>query len=108
VTLRIRGETFRQHPRTSPLAPPPTCGTRPRLQGRPVGDPVEPIAERILVADGARPSSEYEEDGLKGVLGIVMVVEDTSTEVQDHGSVALYQNRKGILSDPLLSGDESL
>ena len=67
------------------------------LGGDPAGDPVEPGGDRAAVADRAGLAGQDEEDGLRGVLGVVAVAEDPAAGAQDHRRVTLDQDAEGGL-----------
>jgi hypothetical protein len=76
----------------------PTFGKgSPGFQGGSVGDAVQPATEHIALADGPGLANEDKKGRLKGIFGIVPVAQDTATDGQDHGSMALHQGGKGSL-----------
>jgi hypothetical protein len=76
-----------------------------RFEGRAVGDAVEPLAEPFGLSQAARLLDEYEERGLEGVFGVLVVAEDAPADAEDHRSVPPHQRgeRGGIAR-----GDEPL
>ena len=58
---------------------------------------VEPGAEPVGIADGEGLAGEHEEDGLEGVLGVVLVTQELSADAQDHRPVARHQRGEGVL-----------
>jgi len=57
----------------------------------PASDLEKPWAERLPDAERSRLTGQDEERGLKGVFGIVPIVQDGLTRVEDHRAVALDQ-----------------
>jgi len=53
---------------------------RPRPQGQAVGDAVQPAADRIDLANGARLPSEREEGGLEHILGVVSIAHEPAAQ----------------------------
>ena len=45
------------------------------LASRAERNTVEPVAQQIGVSNGAHPAGQYEEDGLEGILGVLVVAE---------------------------------
>src|SRR5215469_8346174 len=64
---------------------------RARGAGRAVTHAMKPARQRVGLADRARPAHQDQERGLKGVLGVVRVVQNTPTDAEDHRAVPLDQ-----------------
>ena len=56
-------------------------------------DSVEPVCQKIRVADRACLVSQHEEDGLERVFGVVKVAQKLMTEVKNHRAVP--RNERG-------------
>ena len=59
---------------------------------------MEPGAERVADPERAGLAGEDEEDGLEGVLGLVLVAERGAADAPDHRPVALDQQGEGRLA----------
>ena len=59
-----------------------------------VGHAVQPAADRVPFANAAGLAGEDEEGGLKSVLGVCVIAEQTPTNVHDHRLVAPDQFRE--------------
>src|SRR6516162_9073603 len=57
---------------------------------------IEPAGDRVLCMDRPRFAGEDEERCLEGVLGVVLMSQNTSTNTHDHGAVPIEQRREGI------------
>ena len=57
--------------------------------------PVQPVAQQVGVADRPRLAGQDEEDGLEGVLGMVMVAQELSADAQNHRPVPRHQRSEG-------------
>ena len=79
------------------FSPPPLGGGRPRLQRRLVGHPVEPVGKQLPRGNRRRPADEDEEGGLKGILGVVVVVEDTAAHTPHHRPMPPHKGCKSRL-----------
>ena len=71
-----------------------TSEPTPRLAGRAKRDPIEPVTQLVGVADRSSLASQDEEDGLEGVLGVV-VIQELAADVHDHGPVSRHQGGEG-------------
>ncbi len=71
------------------------------LAGGAQGDAVEPGPERIRVADRSGPSRQDEEDGLEGVLGMVVIAQELAADAEHHRPVAGHDGGEGGLVDRL-------
>ena len=69
---------------------PPPGGRASALQGRLVGDPVQPVPQPLPRDDGGRLAGQDEEGGLEGVLGVV-VAEHAAADAQHHRPVPADQ-----------------
>ena len=69
------------------------CGVLARLDGDPVGDPMEPAANRIAASDRPRLTNQDQERGLEGILGRVRIPKHGPARFQDHGPMTLDQRR---------------
>jgi hypothetical protein len=69
-------------------------GPRPRLQGRPRRDPVQPGPERPWPLEGSGLAGQDEERGLKAILGGVGVGQHAAADAQDERSVSADQGRE--------------
>jgi hypothetical protein len=58
---------------------------------------MEPAGQGLAIPDGCPFPSENQKGGLEGILGILMVLEDTAADAHHHGTVPLYKHRKGCL-----------
>jgi hypothetical protein len=65
------------------------CGILARLDGDPIGDPMEPAAERIAASDRPRLTNQDQECGLEGIFGPVRVPKHGPARFQDHGPMTL-------------------
>ncbi len=79
----------------------PLSSLPPRLgPGRPAGDPTgraeEPGGNGRLPPDRSGLQGQHREGRLRGILGLVGVVENRLTGMQDHGAVAIDQRCKGF------------
>jgi hypothetical protein len=66
-----------------------------RFQGGTEGDTVQPVGDPLPRPDGRRFAGEDQKGRLKGVLGIVVVVEKTAAHALDHRAVTMDQGFKG-------------
>jgi hypothetical protein len=79
------------HLRHLPLARPPLGGCGPRLQRRLLGHAVEPVGDHLPRYDRGRLADEDEEGGLEGVLGVVVIAQDTAAHTPDHRAMPTHQ-----------------
>src|SRR5205823_2433470 len=68
---------------------------RPGLERRLVSHPVKPVPHLRSGSDRRRLTDEDEKGGLEGVLGIVMILEDTPTEAPDHRAMSAHKRFQG-------------
>ncbi len=61
-------------------------------------DAVEPVAQEVGIADGSRPPRQHEEDGLEGVLGMLVVAQELPADAQHHRTVASHECGEGGLT----------
>ena len=101
------GSPARRH-RRAPLEATVAGGRRPGARRGPVGDLVQPGAERIPHPEPARPLHQDQERGLEGVLGVVRVSQHAPADPQDHRPVPLHQDREGQLGGLAPVGGEPL
>ena len=67
---------------------------------------MEPRAERVVDPERAAFEHEHQECGLQGVLGFMVIPEDTPAGAQHHGAVPLDQRRKRQLGRLVAAGRE--
>src|SRR5262249_21653103 len=67
------------------------------LLGSTVSHAKEPTAQRNLRAQRTGLAIKDQEGGLKGVLRIVLVIQDATTQAQDHGAVPADQRYESTL-----------
>jgi hypothetical protein len=70
------------------------AASRPDSAGGPVGDTVQPARQRSVLADGSHPSRQDEEGGLEGVLGVLLVPEQSPANAQHHRPVSAQDDRE--------------
>jgi hypothetical protein len=69
------------------------------LKGGTVGDSIKPARQRPRLANGGSALGQGKEGRLKGILGVVFVAEDSTTDTQDQPAVTLDQGReRGLLA----------
>jgi len=73
-----------------------------------VGDPIQPVDKQFSGGNRRRPADEDKESGLKGVLGIVLIPEDTAADTPDHRTVTPHQSREGSFIPMLDKAPEEL
>ncbi len=83
-------------------------GVGPGTGRGPVGDLMQPGAERIPHPEPARPLHQDQERGLEGVLRVVRVGQHAPADPHDHRPVALDQDREGQLGGLAAVGGEPL
>jgi hypothetical protein len=66
-----------------------------RFHGRAEGDTVQPVGNLLPRPDGRRFAGEDQKGRLKGVLGIVMIADDTTADAEDHWAVTTDKGFKG-------------
>ena len=88
------------------LAPADQLG--PGLASRTQGDPVEPVAQQVGVADRTSLAGQHEEDGLEGVFGVVAVAQDLPADTQHHRPVPRYQSGEGHFGIGITPAAESI
>ncbi len=59
--------------------------------GRAESDAVEPVAQQVGIADGARLPGEDQEDSLEGVFGVVSIAQKLTANAEHHRAVTSYQ-----------------
>src|SRR5262249_17801006 len=68
------------------------------FHGYAVGDPVQPVGDRALLADGAGLFGEDEEGGLERVLRVLLVPQEVPADAQDERAVARQQGgERGLI-----------
>ena len=88
--------------RGRPLAQPRLVLPAPRraafgVQGGAVGHAVQPVAHQLALADGSRLTSQDQEGGLEGVLGVLLVAEHAPAHPQHHRPVPLHEAGEGAV-----------
>ena len=73
------------------LGPAPAGEPSPRLARRPQRDAVEPVAQQLGLAERPGLAGQHEEDGLEGVLGVLVVAQELPADAQHHRPVAGHQ-----------------
>jgi hypothetical protein len=66
------------------------------FQSGTVGHAIQPATQRILSRNGPGFASEDEESRLKGVLGVVLVQQDTMADAHNHRAVPFEQCLEGV------------
>ena len=79
------------HRGSPPLVLPASGGVRPGPRRDPRGRAEQPARHRLPLLDRARPPDQCEERRLKGILGVVRVVEHAPAEPQHHRPVPRHQ-----------------
>jgi hypothetical protein len=69
----------------------PLGGGRPGLQGRLVSHAIEPVGQQLPGSNRRCLTDEDKEGGLEGVLGIVVVPENTAAHPPDHRPMPLHK-----------------
>src|SRR5205814_1476202 len=66
---------------------------------------IEPIADQFLAAQGGRFVCQHEKGDLESILGILDLMQNPSTNAQDHRRMPAHQCRKGglvaVLNEPV-------
>src|SRR5262249_29622929 len=75
------------------------------LEGRALGDAVQPGSQGLVVADGVGLLRQGEEGGLEGILGVLLVVQDVAANTGDQRAMPVDQGGKG---GPVVAGGESV
>ena len=57
-----------------------------------MGDPVEPVAYEIAIADCTGAPNQDQESCLEGILSVLIVVENSPANAQDHWPVSCHQS----------------
>jgi hypothetical protein len=57
-----------------------------------MGDPVEPVAYEIAIADCTGAPNQDQKSGLEGILNVLIVVENSPANAQDHRPVSCHQS----------------
>jgi hypothetical protein len=82
------------------------CQPAARLSGSAKSHSIEPVAQQVKVADRAGFAGQDEEDGLKGIFGMVVVAQELAADAQDHGSVAAHQRGESCFTSGIAAGIE--
>jgi hypothetical protein len=59
--------------------------------------PIEPIDNHLSWLHGSRPPKKHKKRGLKSVLGVVVVAEETQAYAPHHRAVSAYEGGEGGL-----------
>lgn len=70
-------------------------GLGPGLECRPVGDPVQPTRQGVVLANGTQLLSEHQEGGLTRVLGVLGILQDAPADAVNHRPVPAQQSLEG-------------
>ena len=89
-----RSRFGRRHP---PFAHTPFGCHCPHPHSRLMGHAIEPVADHLLIAKARRLLDEHQESRLKGVLRIVLILEQTTAHSPNHRSRAPNQCREGSI-----------
>jgi hypothetical protein len=69
------------------------------------GNRVQPGSEQVLLSDGRRFSRQREKDRLKGVLAVLLVLQDSAANGEDHRAMISDEDFEGgsvpTLNEPL-------
>ena len=84
----------------------PLSGAPTAAGGHAIRDPEQPARDRPAPADRPGPVGEDEEDGLKGVLGIMIVAEAALADPEHDRAVPVDQLLEGGLRDLVAPRDE--
>ena len=79
-----------------------------RLPRRADRDAVEPGAQPVGVADRQGLAGQHEEDGLEGVLGVVVVAQELSADAQHHRPVPRHERGERRIPGRVAAGGEPL
>jgi len=88
-----------------PLDLAPSASGPARLDGRAVGDPVQPGRQARPASDRPGSAGQRQERGLERILGILLVPRNRPRRGQDHRSMPSHQRRERRLGAPV--GGES-
>ena len=78
------------------------------LMGRAQRHSIKPGSQQVGVSDRASLAGQDEEDGLKGILGMVPVAQDLAADAQNHWPVPRYQSGEGHFRAGIAPGGEPL
>ena len=84
----------------------PACGAPLATNRHALRDPEQPARDRPAPADRPGPVGQDEEDGLKGILGVVGVVKDAPADAEHHRAVPDHQLLEGRLRGLIAPRDE--
>ena len=68
-----------------------------RLEGRPIGHAIQPVADRLPGSDRGRLASQHEERGLEGFLSVLLMAQHPPAHTQDRRPVTVDQGLEGSL-----------
>jgi hypothetical protein len=67
------------------------------LKRQPIGDAVQPVGDRFAPSQDGCLASQNEKGSLKGILGIVIVAQDSTTDSKNHRSMPVDQSAERVL-----------
>jgi hypothetical protein len=67
------------------------------LHGNPMGDSVQPATHRLRLANRAGFAGQDQESGLKGILGIVFIVQHAATNMPNQPAMSPKERSEGVL-----------
>src|SRR5262249_35075888 len=67
------------------------------LQSSAIGDAIKPVADFLARHDARRPPNQNQKSGLKGILGVRLMADDTSADAQNHRPMPTDERFKGTL-----------
>ena len=70
----------------------------PGLAGGAKGDPVQPVAQQVGIADRRGPAGQHQEDGLEGVFGVLAIDQKLPADAEHHRTVPSHQRGERILA----------
>ncbi len=62
---------------------------------------MKPVAKQVRITDRPRPECQNQEDGLEGILGVMVITEELPADAEHHGSVAPDNARECCFIDRL-------
>jgi hypothetical protein len=68
---------------------------------------VKPTPHRFAIPQRIGPPGQNHEDRLEGVLSLVAIAQDLTTDPEDHRAVADYQLPEGLLADLISTIEET-